>query len=128
MNPADILKKYITDKYGSIFKFSNAEKFFPHDLEIIFQRKDFFRSFITGVKIYREFGESAEEIFCGDIKVTGGGKNSPPDSSPDTDITDMIDIIDVIAEKFMKLSGDERQKALDYADFIFERGDMPDMQ
>ena len=113
MSKNDILKKYITDKYGSIVKFLKKEKFSPQDLETVLQKKDIFHEIGIGIKLCRFLNIGAVKLFCQKellIRENAGDENTNKNLSLD----------DVIKEKYANLNTDERQKLLAYVDHMIQ--------
>ena len=118
MKKSDILQKYIIDKYGSIAKFLKKEKFSRQELEIVFQKKEFFHELSIGVKICGVLNIDAVRLFCkNEIAVLENGKEK------ELNETSNMSLDDIIKEKYSQLDEDDRKKALDYAEYIFKNGD-----
>jgi len=116
MKNNDILKDYIIKKYGSISKFLKKEKFSHQDLETVLQKKDIFREIGIAIKICRFLNIDTAKLFCRhEIFFLENEKdNASEDLNKSSD--------DIIKEKYAKLNEEDRKKALDFADHIFENG------
>jgi hypothetical protein len=117
MKPNDILREYIKEKYGSEYKFLKKEKFPPQDLELILDKKDIFYEIGIGIRVCDFLNIDAFKLFCRNeaaIKENSGKKDAGQNLSLD----------DRIKEKYAELSKDKQKKARDYADYIFENGDV----
>jgi len=117
-NTNDILKKYIIKKYGGITKFLKKEKFSPRYLEIMLQKNDVFYEIGIGVKVCAVLNIDAKRLFCdGEIVETDKLENGAGEKPNEN-----LSIDDIIKEKYASLDEDNRKKALDYANYIFENG------
>jgi len=117
MKKNDTLKKYILTKYGSVAKFVKKENFSKQDLEIVFQKNDIFYEIGIGVKVCDVLNIDAEKLFCrNEILVLEN------DSVENAVELANLSLDDAIKEEYAKLSPDERQKALNFANLILENG------
>jgi len=117
MKKNDTLKKYILNKYGSVANFVKKENFSKQDLETVFQKSDIFYEIGIGIKVCGGLNIDAERLFCrNEILVLEN--ESPENAVGPTNLS----LDDAIKEEYAKLSPDERQKALDFANLILENG------
>ncbi|MCL2095821.1 MAG: hypothetical protein FWH10_02830 [Oscillospiraceae bacterium] len=113
----EVLKKYITDTYGSLAKFSRKESFSRQRLQIILEKKDVFHELSIGVRVCAYLNIDASSLFCENI-ITPALKNA--EETPDKNVPAALPLNDRIKENYFELDGAQRQKVLDYADYIFE--------
>ena len=116
MKENDILKKYIADKYGSISKFLKKENFSFQGFETALNKKDIFHEIAVGLRVCGYLKIDAAELFCNNEIVS----TEPPNNEDDKESKKSLD--EIIKEKYAELSGDDRKKALDFADYIFKNG------
>jgi len=117
MKKNDTLKKYILSKYGSIARFVKKENFSKQDLETIFQKSDIFHEIGVGIKVCGVLNIDAEKLFCKNeivILENSAARNTGEPAN--------LSLDDAIKEAYAKLSPDERQNALGFADRILETG------
>jgi len=117
MNGIENLRKYILAKYGGFAKFSKKEHFSTQYLETILNKKDILYEIGVGLKVARALNIDAEKLFCY-CEIVPLKSENPEDSEEEQ----IKPIDDIIKEKYFTLTEEERKKALDYAEFIFETG------
>ena len=117
MKKNDTLKKYILTKYGSVAKFVKKENFSKQDLETVFEKNDIFYEIGIGIKVCDGLNIDAERLFCRNEILALENDNI----APAVDFAS-LSLDDAIKEEYAKLSPDERQKALDFANLILENG------
>ena len=117
MKKNDTLKKYILTRYGSVAKFVKKENFSKQDLETMFHKSDIFHEIGIGIKVCDGLNIDAEKLFCRNEILTLNNENAET-------FVDFagLSLDDAIKEEYAKLSPDERQKALDFANLILENG------
>ena len=119
INKNDILKKYIINKYGSVGKFLKKTNFPPYQLETVLQKDDIFHEISIGVKICAFLNIDARRLFCGGEIV----ELDKPDDGGLENLYENLSVDELIKIKYLNLSEDDRKKAADFADYIFENGD-----
>lgn len=115
MKKNDALKEYVTRKYGSTAKFSKKEKYPMAHLEIMFEKKDIFHEISICIKLCDFLNIDAEKLFC-DNKMPREEINKPKsaDEYPSAPLDDEI------KEKYAKLNAAEREKTLNFVNYILE--------
>jgi hypothetical protein len=93
------------------------ENFSKQDLETVFQKNDIFYEIGIGIKVCDGLNIDAEKLFCRNeiLALENGNVENTIDIAN-------LSLDDAIKEEYAKLSPDERQKALDFANLILENG------
>ena len=117
MKKNNVLKDYIIQKYGSISKFACKENFSKQSLELLFQKKDFFYELGAVIKICGVLGIDPVKLFC------GGEIASIENKKTEEEFFSAMPLDEIIRYKYAMLSEGDRQKTLEYADYILAIGD-----
>jgi len=112
-NKNDVLKKYITEKYGCASKFLKKENFPQEHLELMLVKKEIFHGMGVGIKICGFLNIDAVKLFCeNEIAAIESIEKKNADTKPSLD--------DIIKEKYAKLDGEKQKKVIEYANYIFD--------
>ena len=122
MQKNKMLRNHIMETYGTLARFRYKYKIPKHYTDIALEKKDFFHIIEIGLNLCSVLEIDPVKLFCEkEILVLTKEKTTDEILKDIETLYNSSD--DIIKEQYILLSEEDRKKALEYADFLYEHGD-----